>query len=230
MKFPFNVIDLTHLLSSDVPGWDIHCGFQCDNTLDYSACTTDVKFLVQHLQLPAGLGTHIDAPAHCVKNAKSVEQISFDQLIAPCIVVDVSSKAHETYLCALEDIETHEQKYGKIPKKSFVIIYTGWDKHWGNAKQYHNNLQFPSVSKEVALLLLEREIVGFGIDTLSPDTEQSGYPVHHALLGADKYIIENIANTQALPTIGSFIMALPLPIMHGTEAPIRLIALVPRDV
>lgn len=230
MKFPFNVIDLTHPLSSDTPSWDMDCGFQCDNKLDYSDCTTDVKFRVQHLQLPAGLGTHLDAPAHCVKNGKSVEQISFDQLIAPCIVVDVSSKAHETYQCSLEDVTNHEQKYGKIPKKSFVIIYTGWDKHWGNAKQYRNNLQFPSVSKEAALLLLEREIVGLGIDTLSPDTEQSGYPVHHALLGADKYIIENIANTQALPTMGSFIMALPLPIVHGTEAPIRLIALVPRDV
>jgi kynurenine formamidase len=230
MKFPFNVIDLTHQLSSDVPSWDMGCGFQCDNTLDYADCTTDVKFRVQHLQLPAGLGTHIDAPAHCVKNGKSVEQISFDQLIAPCIVVDISSKAHENYQCSLEDVTTHEQKYGKIPKKSFVIIYTGWDKHWGNEKQYRNNLQFPSVSKETALLLLEREIVGLGIDTLSPDTEQSGYPVHHALLGADKYIIENIANTQALPTMGSFIMALPIPIVHGTEAPIRLIALVPRDV
>lgn len=227
MKFPFNVIDLTHVLSSDVPTWDMSCGFQCDDTLDYIDCSTDVKFRVQNLKLPAGLGTHIDAPAHCFKEGKSVAQISLKQLIAPCVVVDVSPKAHETYQCSLLDIETHEQEYGKIPRKAFVIIYTGWSKYWENAKQYRNNLQFPSVSKEVALLLLEREIVGLGIDTLSPDVEHSGYPVHHALLGADKYMIENIANTQALPRIGSFIMALPLPIVDGTEAPIRLIGLVP---
>lgn len=230
MKFPFNVIDLTHPLSTDIPSWDMYCSFQCTNTLDYEDCTTDVKFRIQNLKLPAGIGTHIDAPAHCIASGKSIDQLSLDELIAPCVVVDVSDKAHETYQCLISDIDTHEHKYGKIPKKSFVIIYTGWDKYWKNTTQYRNNLQFPSVSKEVAILLLERDIVGLGIDTLSPDTEKSGYPVHHTLLSAGKYIIENIANSTQLPTMGSFAMGLPLPIVHGTEAPMRLIALIPRDV
>ena len=230
MKFPFNVVDLTHPLSADMPSWDMSCGFQCINTLDYDDCTTHVKFRVQDLKLPAGMGTHIDAPAHCSISGRSVDQLPLDELIAPCVVIDVSLNAHEGYQCSLLDIDAHEHKYGKIPKKSFVIIYTGWDKHWENTEQYRNNLQFPSVSKDVALLLLERDIVGLGIDTLSPDTEQSDYPVHHTLLGANKFIIENIANSKAIPTLGSFIIALPLPIVHGTEAPMRLIALIPRDI
>lgn len=229
MKFPFHVVDLTHPLLSDVPNWDIDCGFQSRNAVDYDDCTTDVKFRIQHLNFKAGIGTHIDAPAHCIMGAKSIEQLSLDELIAPCVVIDISARAEETYQCSIEDINAHEHQFGKIPKKSFVLIYTGWDAHWGNSSQYRNNLQFPSVAKDTALLLLEREILGLGIDTLSPDTEQSGYPVHQALLQAGKYIIENVANSKLLPTVGSFIMGLPIPIVSGTEAPLRLIGLIPRD-
>ena len=81
----------------------------------------------------------------------------------------------------------------------------------------------------MALLLLERGIVGIGVDTLSPDTPESGYPVHKVLLGSGKYIIENIANSESLPIQGGFIMGLPLPIVNGTEAPLRLIALLPKE-
>ncbi len=230
MKFPFDVIDLTHPLSAEIPSWDVQCGFHCTKTLDYDDCTTDVKFRVQHLRLPAGIGTHIDAPAHCIPDGKAVHQLSLNELLAPCIVIDISAKADETYLCSVADIDAHENKYGKIPQKSFIIIRTGWDRYWDNPNQYRNNLQFPSVSKESALLLLKRDIVGLGIDTLSPDTEKSGYPVHHILLSAGKYIIENIANSRQIPCVGSFVLGLPLPIIHATEAPMRLIALTPRDI
>lgn len=82
------------------------------------------------------------------------------------------------------------------------------------------------MQKEAAHFLLSRKIVGLGIDTLSPDRPDNGYPVHAALLGAGKYIIENIANADSLPSVGSFILALPIKIKEGTEAPIRLIALI----
>ena len=224
MKLPFDVIDLTHPLSADTPCWDMSCSFLKSNTLDYQDCTEEVKFRVQELNLPAGIGTHMDAPAHCIPGGKSIDQIPLEELISPCIVIDISAKAHETYCCSLNDIHAFEQKYGKIFKGAFVIIHTGWGQYWSQPSQYRNSLQFPSVSKEVALLLLERGIVGLGIDTLSPDTEKSGYPVHQALLSAGKYIIENIANSKSLPAVGSFILALPLLIMHGTESPMRLIS------
>lgn len=51
--------------------------------------------------------------------------------------------------------------------------------------------------------------------------------MHAAFLGANKYIVENVANAHLLPPKGSFIMALPLKTAGGTEAPVRLIALLP---
>lgn len=102
---------------------------------------------------------------------------------------------------------------------------TGWERHWSSPGKYRNNLLFPSISADAAELLLERSIVGVGIDTLSPYREEDGFPVHKLLLGAGKYIVENAANLGSLSPHGNFIMVLPMKIADGTEAPIRLIGL-----
>ncbi|MCI5057750.1 MAG: cyclase family protein, partial [Flavobacteriales bacterium] len=107
----------------------------------------------------------------------------------------------------------------------FVIIYTGWEQYWGTPEKYRNNYVFPSISKEAASLLLDRQIVGLGIDTLSPDRPEDGFPVHHLILGADKYIIENIANASKLPSVGAHTFALSIKIQGGTEAPLRLVGM-----
>lgn len=74
---------------------------------------------------------------------------------------------------------------------------------------------------------MSRGIVGLGIDTLSPDRLDDGYPVHRILLNSGRYIVENIANSEQLPPTGSFVMAFPLKIKQATEAPMRLIGLLP---
>ena len=76
-----------------------------------------------------------------------------------------------------------------------------------------------------AKLLLKRNIAGLGIDTFSADTGADGFPVHLAVLGADKYLVENVANAKKLPPTGAKSFVLPMNIKDGTEASIRLIAL-----
>ena len=88
------------------------------------------------------------------------------------------------------------------------------------------DFRFPSISKEAALLLLERNVAGIGIDTLSPDRPDSGFPVHEIMLSHGKSIIENVANAKAMPPMGGFSLAMPIKTEGGTEAPIRLIGLI----
>jgi len=221
----FHFIDLTHTLSSDIPQWHDGCGFQHKIDLDYADCTTDVKFRTQSIQMPAGVGTHMDAPAHCISNGVTISDTPIQSLIVPCRMIDVSDKAHATYQVSVEDIKLFENQYGLIPKGTFVIFYTGWDKWWNEPLKYRNELVFPSISKQAAEILIERDIIGIGIDTLSPDTASSGFPVHQIMLSANKYIIENIAHANKLNATGDFIIALPIKIKNGTEAPIRLIGI-----
>ncbi|KTD74849.1 metal-dependent hydrolase [Legionella waltersii] len=225
--FPYQLIELTHTLDENSPAWEETCGFSSSIVLDYADSTSETPFRVQSLSMPAGMGTHMDAPAHCCPDGLSIDQIPLDQLVSPCVVIDVSTKAHALYNVTPQDIADFEKTHGLIQPDSFVIMKTGWSRFWGNPLQYRNNHNFPSVSAETATLLVSRGIVGLGIDTLSPDRPDDDYPVHRILLNSGRYIVENIANSEQLPSIGSFVMAFPLKIKQATEAPMRLIGLLP---
>lgn len=222
-------IDLTHPLSSKIPHWGEGCGFNPVINHDYHESEGEVKFRVQYLEMRAGIGTHMDAPKHCFPHGFTISELKIEELISPCVVIDSSEKSHEKYSVSPNDIHEFENQYGMIPKNAFVICSTGWDRFWNTPEKYRNNLIFPSVSKEAAALLLERNVRGLGIDTLSPDRVEDGFPVHHLFLGANKYIIENIANSKRLPPVGASIIALPIKIEGGTEAPIRLIGAIKKE-
>jgi kynurenine formamidase len=222
----FEIIDLTHTLTNQSPTWDGNCGFNHEITLDYHQFDSKVKFRVQKINMHAGIGTHMDAPAHCFQGAKTTNDFTLDELMAPCVMIDVSTQAHERYSLSIEDIQKYEANNGKIEENAFVVVYTGWERFWTKPRQYHNNHLFPSISSDAGKFLLhERNISGIGIDTLSPDRPEDGYPIHELFLGASKYIIENIANAVSLAPIGDTILALPFKADNLTEAPVRLIAI-----
>lgn len=224
----FKIVDLTHTLTPTVPTWSGTCGFEHRVIVDYpEACR------VQAVEMNAGTGTHIDAPSHFIPNAKSAADIPVEEFIAPIFMVDVSAKAHADYYITTDDILEFEKKHGKIAPQSLVIGYTGWDQYWFDAKKFRNpdetgQMHFPGFSPEAAELLLERDIVGLAVDSLSPDCLDLNFPVHYAILGAGKYIVENLANCKLLPPVGAYGIILPIKTEGGTEALTRAIALVPK--
>lgn len=229
MTFPYKLIDLTHTLESSTPAWDDGCGFRHDMQIDYADCKDGVKFRVMGISMNAGIGTHIDAPSHCIEDGKYIHEYDVNDLCMPCVVIDVTDKCHPLYSVTLEDISDFESKFGSIAKGSCVLIKTGWSKYWSDPEKYRNQHVFPSISPEVATLLLERGVSALGIDTLSPDRPQDGFNVHQIFLSAGKILIENVANLNSMPTVGGFIMALPIKIKDGTEAPVRLIGLIEKN-
>jgi kynurenine formamidase len=229
MTFPYKLIDLTHTLNSNIPTWNGGCGFTHDLHIDYADCEGEDKFRVMKISMHAGIGTHMDAPSHCIPGGRCIHDFDVDELCMPCVVIDVSGKCHERYSLTEGDVADFESKHGPIAKGSCVMIKTGWSKFWGDPKRYHNNHVFPSVSIEAANLLLQRSVNALGIDTLSPDRPQHGFKVHQAFLEADKVLIENVANLDNMPPIGAFVMALPIKVQDGTEAPVRLVGLIGKN-
>jgi kynurenine formamidase len=225
INFPFVCVDLTHSLSEDIPSWSGSCGFRSDIKLDYESS----GFRVQKLTMHAGIGTHIDAPSHRMSGGKDVSDLGLDQLITHCMVIDISEKSSPDCSLQCSDIHHFEEIHGRIAKGAFVITNTGWSKYWVDHEKYRNNMNFPSVSRDAACLLLEREICGLGIDTLSPDRPRDGYPVHELLLAENKYIVENVAYPEKMPPKGAYSVVLPIKISGGTEAPIRLVGLLPQN-
>jgi len=219
------VIDLTQTLCSENPSWDGDCGFKLSNSVDYSYSTVPDLFRVQSFTTRAGMGTHIDAPAHCFPRAKTIEGLALDNLITHCVVIRLDHLANENYIATPDVITTFERDNGIIQPNAFVIFCTGWNKYWNNPTKYRNDLQFPSIHEDTAKLLIDRHIAGLGTDTLSADAVGKSFPVHRAILGAGKYLVENIANADLLPPTGSQVFVLPTKIREGTEAPVRIIAL-----
>ncbi len=87
-------------------------------------------------------------------------------------------------------------------------------------------MRFPAVSASAAgLLVLERGVVGIGVDTLSADNgEVADSPCHHQVHGAGGFILENLANLEHVPEQGAFVLIAPLPIVGGSGAPARVLA------
>ena len=106
--FPYKIVDLTHTLDEKIPAWNRGCGFKSEIKLDYADCKDEVKFRVQAFKLHAGIGTHIDAPAHCISNGLTVGEIPLQDLLSPCTLINVSQSAHERYSVSVQDITTFE--------------------------------------------------------------------------------------------------------------------------
>lgn len=215
-NFPYQLIDLTHALSPAIPTWDGSCGFDHKVHFDYTP-TDEYQFRIHKIAMNEGIGTHMDSPAHCIPGGKTVDQLPLSDLIAPCVVIDVSARGDEKYKTSVDDIKQFEKDHGPIPTGSVVMIKTGWARFWNNPDQYHNSFRFPSVDVETAKLLLSRGIKGLGIDTLSSDRGDEGFPVHKAVLGAGKYLIENAAGLNDMPPIGGYVLTAPLKIQGGTR-------------
>lgn len=178
MTFPYKLIDLTYTLEASIPTWNGGCGFNHDVHIDYFDCESEDKFRVMKMSMHAGIGTHMDAPSHCIQGGKCINDFDANDLCMPSVVIDVSDKCHALYSVTPEDIANFESKYGFIAKGSCVMVKTGWNKFWTEPEKYRNNHVFPSVSPEAANLLLGRGVSALGIDTLSPDRPDDGFNVH----------------------------------------------------
>lgn len=225
VTFPYRIVDLTHQLSPSVPSYDGTCGFSLSLASDYDS-NKKVSFRVQELNLHAGIGTHIDAPAHCINGGAFVDDIPIHRLISPCSVIDVSEIADEHFVLLPRHVTVWENGHKPISAGTCVIVRTGWDRYFHNSERYRNNLQFPTISEDAARILIDRGISGLGIDTLSPDLPTSGFPVHDLIFRSNKYIIENVAHADRLPSTGSYVFAVPLKFADATEAPIRLLGMI----
>jgi kynurenine formamidase len=226
MKKEFKILDLTHTITPETPHFDGGCQFELHTVIDYKDCTPPNLFRVQKIETKAGIGTHMDAPAHIVKGGKTIESLELNNLVTDCVVIRVDNEVNEKYVIMPSVVEKFEEEHGKITPNSFVIFYTGWEQYWNNPEKFINDHMSPSLHISTGELLLERNIAGIGIDTLSIDSGAEDFPLHRLILGAGKYLVENVANAKELPPIGATIFVLPMKMKGATEAPIRLIALI----
>jgi kynurenine formamidase len=220
------IVELSHTLEEHIPIWPTHSKFL--HTLWHSYWHGDVA-IDHQLLINEHNGTHIDAPAHFIKEGEShiwINEMPLRTFWGPCAVIDLSFLG-KLGVVTEEHIRQWEQKHGDIKKDDIVLLYFGWSKLWRKRPEdYEFTHDWPGVGASAAEYLVEKGVKMVGVDTLAIDVFGSTEnPAHYALLGNKISIIENLNNLDQMPERGYF-AALPLLIKEGSASPVRAIAFV----
>ena len=225
------VIDLSYTISEKMVPWpgDAKAFEATTNaTVEKNGYFTRSFWMLEHY------GTHMDAPAHFPPGSTTIEKIPAEKFFGPAVVLDVRKEAERDpdYQLTVKRIEAWEERHGKIPAGAIVVLRTGWATRWPDVARYRNQdangkMHFSGYSVEAAKVLLERKVSGLGCDTLSIDPGNSpDFPVHHLVLGAGVYQLENLADLQELPEAGAYLIAAPIKLEGGSGGAVRVFALV----
>lgn len=182
-------------------------------------------------------GTHFDAPEHFVPGGADTASISIDQLVVATVVIDISERAatDPNAVVTAEDVAAFEAGHGTIPAGCLVIMRSGWANRKTDALSYAGSegtedLKFPGFGLDAAGVLVERGVVGLGVDTLGIDPgDKPDFPVHRDITHpAGLWHLENLINVDQLPPTGA-VVAVGVPrIVGGTGFPTRVFAFVPK--
>lgn len=183
-------------------------------------------------------GTHFDAPEHFVPGGVDTAGIGIDQLVLPVAVLDIRAKAAADPNSVVEpaDIDAFESQHGAIRPGTAVLIDSGWAQRNEDVRAYTGSettadLKFPGFGTEAAQQLVDRGVVGLGVDTLGIDPgDKPHFPVHRDVTHpAGLWHLENLVNVDQLPPRGA-VIAVGVPRIKGsTGFPTRVFAFVPRS-
>lgn len=224
---PDRIVDLTQPLGPATPLWPGSKPFSAELASDYEP---DGSFL-RDLAMPEHAGTHLDAPAHFVEGAALTHQIPPAMLVRPAVKLDVRPWVGDDASATIgrDVVEELERRDGEIQAGSAVLVHTGWDAHVGDPDRYLGDpLAFPGLGRDAAELLVERGVVGLGIDTTSVDPGSSTeHPVHHVTLPAGLWQLEGLVNLARVPPRGAWVVVGALLLVDGSGAPARVFAILP---
>jgi kynurenine formamidase len=223
------LIDLSQALEEHMPTYPTHSRYFHNLWGSY---WHGARALTYQLVINEHNGTHVDAPAHFISDAKphahvTIENVPLESLIGRGVRVDCRTMKEGDYV--LKDFLTAwEAAHGALSAGDIVLFNFGWSAHWAlrpNEQRYLND--WPGVSMETAEYLLEKKVAAIGVDTLSPDPPAAlaSKPIHPVVLEKQVLIIENLTNLEQLPDFFLF-LALPLKIRGGSGSPIRAVAIV----
>jgi kynurenine formamidase len=224
-----NVIDLSQTLEEHMPHYPTHSKFFHNLWGSY---WHGGRSLTYQLVMNEHNGTHVDAPAHFISDAKpqahvTIEHVPLTRLLGRGVRLDCRTFKEGEYV-SKSFVTAWEAEHGTLKAGDIVLFNFGWAGHWGlrpHDRRYVDN--WPGVGMDAAEYLVEKSVDALGVDTLSPDPPEAltRNPIHPVVLEKQILIVENLCNLDMLPDFFVF-LALPLKIKAGSGSPVRAIALI----
>jgi arylformamidase len=211
------IIDLSHLLNNYTPvypGTEVPV-FKLANTI------LNDGFAETKISMYSHTGTHMDAPAHMIEGAMTLDAFDPSKFYGPAICIDcthvLNAMIQKEHLIPFFDI---------LKQVDFVLLRTGWYKKW-TKKEYFDG--FPTLSFKACEWLSSFNLKGIGIDVISIDKMGSiSMENHLILLKKGIVIIENLNNLDALESDIFTFSCFPLKFENSDGSPLRAIAILKR--
>ncbi|MCK4265399.1 cyclase family protein [Candidatus Babeliales bacterium] len=156
-------------------------------------------------------GTHIDSPAHFLRDGITVDQIPFDRLVGECRVLDLT---HIDEKIGAEDLEKFD-----IQKDEIILLKT---KNSFLGPEDAFKYDFIYLDHTGAEFLAAKGIKSIGVDYLGIERNQKGHESHLAFFKKQIPIIEGL-RLGALQEERYFLSCLPINLLSLEAAPVRAV-------
>jgi arylformamidase len=167
---------------------------------------------LSRLSMSVHSATHMDAPLHFIEHGSSIDMMPLSATIGRARVIEIKDT---------ESIKPAELEPHNIQKGERILFKTINSTNYWSSDTFVKD--FVYISKEAAQYLADRQIQMVGVDYLSVGGfYKDGPATHHALLGADIWIIEGLNLSQVQP--GEYeLICLPIKLIGREGAPARAV-------
>lgn len=203
-----SIIDISLALDSGIPVWPGSAAFRLERTLSLErGDESNTSMMTVDLHM----GTHIDAPQHCIEGADGVESLSLDMLCGPAFVADLQHAEAITpeYLEALEVSSTVKRILFKTTNSRLLL-----------KNEFSHD--YVALTADGAQWILDRNIQLVGNDYLSIAPFRDGHLIHKTLLASGVIVVEGLNLGHVQPGMYELI-CLPLKITGADGASARAI-------
>jgi arylformamidase len=163
------------------------------------------------MHLSSHTGTHVDAPAHFIRDGLTIDEIKLNRLVGPCIVLD---------LMEVVDGITRDDLVGKDIQKCDIVLFKTVNSLTPATGKFTPHFVYLEASG--AQYLAEIGVKAVGIDYLGIERSQQDHLTHTTLMHADIVIVEGLRLEFITPGVYTFV-CLPLNIIGLEAAPARAI-------
>lgn len=219
VNMPDKIIDLAHLLNENITVYPETLGpkFETLSTVEKHGYAELKMTMVLHS------GTHIDAPCHIFRSARSIDSFPVEKFMGSATVIPCLGEKE----ISLEFLQKFEDR---IARADFILFFTGWQFKW-KTTEYFDDCPVPT--REAAEWLTGFKLKGIGCDSFSVDkivpaarVTFENLPNHHIFLEKEILLIENLTNLDQLPGGPFSFQSIPLKIENADGSPVRPLAFV----
>jgi arylformamidase len=169
-------------------------------------------YIMSDVELMDHIGTHIEAPLHCLRDGADLSQIPLEQLMGDAVIIDLSKASSDSGV-SLEQVKRAAEEAGGVRKGDIVFCMMGENDYF---------------STEGLRWLVGRGMKLMGVDSGGvelPRTVSHANKNHLILFRAGIPLIERLAHMKKLSASRVKVYAFPVPVVGLDAFPLRVVAI-----